>query len=100
MKNAAEIRDAASRFVRACAAERNLSSHTLRAYEADLEAFAEWCERQHISSLSDLDRTKLRRFVAGLADRRYARRTIARKTSAVRSLLRWAVVHDLIDVDP
>ncbi|MGH2747704.1 MAG: tyrosine recombinase XerC [Actinomycetota bacterium] len=83
-------------FLRSARAERDLSPHTLSAYRGDLDQFVEWCGRARATELADLDRRLLRRYVAYLSERRYARRTIARKTSAVRSLLKWAVARELI----
>ena len=87
-------------FLRAARAQRDLSPHTLAAYDADLEQFAEWARRGAITDVREIDRRLLRRYLAYLGERRYARRTIARKTSAIRSMLRWAVLHDLIALNP
>jgi integrase/recombinase XerC len=91
---------AASDFLRACGAERDLSPHTLDAYRRDLDQFTDWMGRRGVTDLERIDRTALRRYVAFLGERRYARRSIARKASAVRSLLAWAVTHDLIESNP
>lgn len=98
--SAGALTEVARRFLRACAVERNLSPHTIAAYRRDLEQFLEWARRSHVEGVGDLDRTLLRRYVAGLAERKYARRSIARKASAVRSLLKWALLHDVIAEDP
>lgn len=87
-------------YLRSLAAERDLSPLTCDAYRRDLEQFAQWLSRGGITELSRIDRRALRRYVSFLSERRYARRTIARKASAIRSLLRWAVKHDVIDLDP
>ena len=87
-------------FLRAAKAERDLSSHTLAAYEGDLGQFATWAERSGVTTIDQIDRSLIRRYVATLGERRYARRSIARKASALRSLLRWSVLHDLIESNP
>jgi integrase/recombinase XerC len=87
-------------WLRAAQAERDLSPNTVGAYRRDLAQFEEWLRRRGITSLRALDRRLLRRFIAWLAERRYARRSIARKASAVRSLLAWAVDRGLIDSSP
>jgi integrase/recombinase XerC len=87
-------------YLRSLAAERDLSPLTCDAYRRDLEQFSQWLSRGGITEVSDVDRRALRRYVSFLGERRYARRTIARKASAIRSLLRWAVKHDVIDLDP
>ena len=87
-------------WLRALQAERDLSAHTLRGYRADLDQFAKWAERGRIETLASVDHKTLRRYLAYLGQRNYARRSIARKMSAIRSLLRWAVQQGLIPVDP
>lgn len=94
------IAGAAAAFLHAAAAERDLSPHTIAAYRSDLAQFEEWAARSHVHDLAALDRTLLRRFVAFLGQRRYARRSIARKASAIRSLLDWAVRQGLLAASP
>ncbi len=87
-------------FLRGARAERDLSVHTLSAYASDLEQFTEWAGRNQVSDLDSIDRRLLRHFIAYLSQRGYARRSIARKRSALRSMLAWAVVRDLIPSNP
>jgi integrase/recombinase XerC len=97
---ATSLNEAIDRFLTAARAERDLSEHTLGAYSSDLEAFAEWSGRGGVSDLDAVERRHLRRYVSYLGSRGYARRSIARKASAVRSLLGWALDQDLIRTDP
>lgn len=87
-------------FLRSLAAERDLSPLTCEAYRGDLGQFTDWLARGGTTDIGGIDRRRLRRYVSFLSERRYARRSIARKASAVRSLLRWAVKHDVISHDP
>lgn len=93
MTTVAEVTGA---FLRACEAERDLSPHTLAAYGRDLEQFGKWLGRGGVQNLGGIDRVKLRRYVAFLDSRGLARRSIARKISAIRSMLDWAVTHGLV----
>jgi len=90
----------AAAFLRAAAAERDLSPNTLTAYRSDLEQFGEWAARSKITSIEKIDRTLIRRFVAFLGQRRLARRSIARKVTALRSMLVWAEGRGLITSNP
>ena len=87
-------------FVRAARAERDLSPHTLDAYARDLAQFTEWLARGHVTTLADVDRKLVRRWLASLVERRYARRSVARKASAIRAMLRWAAERDVIEASP
>jgi integrase/recombinase XerC len=97
---ATALEDANERFLRAAQAERDFSPHTLDAYGRDLAQFREWSARGSTTDLDAVDRRHLRRYVAYLGSREYARRTIARKASAVRALLKWAVDQGLIAANP
>jgi len=77
-----------------------LSEHTRRAYRADVGEFVEWAERGGCPDPSDADRRALRRYLAFLATRGLARRTIARKAAAVRGYLRHLRRHGALEVDP
>jgi len=67
------------------AAERGLSANTVAAYRRDLSQFFDFCDRYGCGSVDDVDRRVVRRFMAHLSTRGYARRSVARKASAVRA---------------
>jgi integrase/recombinase XerC len=77
-----------------------LSSATVRAYTSDLDAFTSWAERGGATGPADVDRVVLRRYLAYLATRRYAKATIARKAAAVRTYFNWCHRRRLIAGDP
>ena len=97
---AVTIDGVASAFVRSLGADRGLSGHTLAAYTSDLRQFSAWAARGGVHSVADIDRRLLRRYLGFLAERRYARRSVARKASALRSMLRWATLHGLLERNP
>ena len=63
------------------------SEHTRRAYEHDATEFVVWAERGGCPDPAALDRRTLRRYLAYLETRGFARRTVARKAAAVRALV-------------
>jgi site-specific recombinase XerD len=66
-----------------------LSEHTRRAYAHDVEEFVAWCERGGCAEPGDLDHRTLRRYLAYLQTRGFARPSIARKAAGVRAYLRY-----------
>ena len=78
----------------------SLAPRTLEAYERDLAAFVEWARRGGHEGPASVDRTLLRRYVAHLATRRYARRSIARKVSTLRRYFAWCARQGLAAGDP
>ncbi len=79
---------------------RRLSAHTVAAYRGDLAQFLAFCDRSGVASLADIDRRHVRRFLAHLDTRRYARRSIARKASAVRAFFADATRRGELPVNP
>jgi len=73
---------------------------TARAYRSDLEAFVAWADRGGIRDPDAVTRLVLRRYLAFLSTRRYARATVARRAAALRAYFTWAARRGLTDVDP
>jgi integrase/recombinase XerC len=66
------------------------SPHTRAAYERDVGEFVAWAERGGCpGGPAGLDHRTLRRFLAYLDTRGFARSTIARKAAALRAYLRF-----------
>ena len=78
----------------------SVSARTVDAYRADIAAFTEWCERANIDGPAAVERITLRRYLAFLNTRRYARRTVARKAAALRRYFRWLSRTGAITADP
>lgn len=80
--------------------ERRLSPHTVAAYRSDLAQFAAFCRELDIDDPARVSRRTVRRYLGRLAALDYARRTIARKASAVRSYFADLARRGIIDLDP
>ena len=78
----------------------SVSPATITAYRSDLHGFTVWCERAELDGPAQVTRTTLRRYVGSLATREYARRTIARKASAVRRYFGWLTRTGVLIGDP
>lgn len=69
----------------------SLSENTVVSYSSDIRSFAEWCERSQLTDPAEVKRATIRRYLAFLTTRQFARRTIARKTASIRRYCRWLV---------
>ena len=56
----------------------SVSSNTVAAYGRDLVGFVTWAERLELAGPDAVDRKVLRRYLAYLATRSYAKRSVAR----------------------
>jgi site-specific recombinase XerD len=74
--------------------------NTVAAYRRDVQGFAEWAARAAVDRPAGVDRLLLRRYVAHLTTRRYARRSIARKVSSLRRYFDWLRRSGRLGVDP
>lgn len=83
-----------------CASLTDVSEATVVAYRRDMTDLAAWLERGAISEPAAVTRLLLRRYLAYLRTRSYARATVARKVSAMRRYFAWAGRRGLISTDP
>jgi len=74
-------------YLQSLRTERRLSPNTSAAYSRDLAALSDFCERESVAGLSELDSYHIRRFAAESHRKGLAPRSIARRLSAVRSFL-------------
>lgn len=79
--------------------ERGLSPHTIAGYRRDLEKLAAFAERKGRKT-SSLSASELREFLRGLHREGLSLRSVARATSAVRGLYRFAAAEGLLRGDP
>ena len=73
-------------FLRFLLGERNVSPHTVRAYEADLRTFVAFAKKAGAVP-EQWDRAFLRRHLAGLGEKHPSRNTLLRKRSSLRAFL-------------
>jgi site-specific recombinase XerD len=76
-----------------------VSGHTRRAYAHDAREFVAWCERGGAPEPATLDHRTVRRYLAYLQTRGFARASILRKAAAVRAYLRYLRRHGVIERD-
>jgi integrase/recombinase XerC len=76
------------------------SEATRRAYLGDVAAFCEWAGRGGCTGPEEVERVQLRRYLAYLSTRGYARASIARKAAALRAYFGWCRRRGLLADDP
>jgi len=99
------VTDHLKAFLRHLALNRNVSPHTVRAYESDLLQFLD-----HVGAIGSvkprdvepeaLDRGAVRSFLAELHAAGLSRATSARKLAAIRTFLRYLRREELVEGDP
>jgi integrase/recombinase XerC len=101
-----DVRRLIHRFLEHLENERNLSPHTVRAYEGDLLRFLDFLARDFLARQpeevrpEEVDGLAVRSFLAALHTQGLERRSQARALSAVRSLLRFACRKGTLTANP
>ncbi len=75
------------KFCESLTVEKNSSEHTVRNYKNDLLSFALWCERMQIDP-NMVNYRDLRGYLAEMDGAQYARTTINRRLSSLRSFFK------------
>jgi site-specific recombinase XerD len=78
----------------------SVAPRTVEAYGGDLAGFVAWAEERGVHGPEGVDRLLLRRYVAHLAGASYARRSVARKASALRRYFAWCTRTGRLGSDP
>jgi site-specific recombinase XerD len=76
------------------------SPHTRAAYERDVRQFVEWAGRGGMTGPEAVDHAFLRRYLAFLTTRGFARRSIARKAASLRAYFGWLRRRGILAADP
>jgi tyrosine recombinase XerC len=79
--------------------ERRLSAHTAQAYRTDLASLGVFLRRAG-RSLFEADYRVLRRWLAHLGTRGYARTSVARKAAAIGTFYVWATRRGMVEANP
>lgn len=94
-----------SQFLEYLRYNRNVSPHTLRAYEADLAQFAahlaerQGCATEHVA-VRRFDSDGVRGFLSSLHDRGNSRASAARRLATLRTFARYLLREEQLDEDP
>jgi integrase/recombinase XerC len=89
-------------FLTALAHERGASPHTVRAYDRELHAFAEFLIAQHGAGLAikKIEHQQIRAYLSELYDRGLSKPSAAHALAAIRSWFRWLARHGYVEQNP
>lgn len=80
--------------------ERRYAALTIKHYCRDLAEFSEFCQRNHIALLSDVDIHQVRAFIAQLHRQGKGGRSLQRVLSSLRSLYNFLIREKALQVNP
>jgi tyrosine recombinase XerC len=89
-----------NKYIAYLEAERNVSAYTVRNYTNDLMEFFGFVRGKGISTLKDVNKLTLRSYLAHLMEKGFAKSSIARKLSAVRSFYRYLMREEMVSASP
>jgi integrase/recombinase XerC len=89
-----------ARYVKYLEAVQNASPYTVRNYGSEVAHALEFFQERGITRWSDVDRTALRSYLAMLSAEGYARSSIARRVSELRSFGTFLAREGLVDRSP
>jgi tyrosine recombinase XerC len=81
-------------------AEKNASKYTVRNYTNDLREFFDFAMEKKINSLKEVNKQTLRGYLAHLMEQGFAKSSIARKLSAIRSFYRYLLREEMVSSSP
>ena len=99
----APARGEVAEYLRHLAKERDVSPHTVSAYERDLGDFVGFLGGYYGTdgwTWEAVDRLAMRGFLAHLSRRGVGKRTMARTLSGVRSFYRWMHRNEMVEANP
>jgi integrase/recombinase XerC len=94
------MRQGIEAFIHYSAHNRRLSPHTCKAYQTDLEQFADFATEFGLENWDDLNTAAVRAFMAHCMQEGITPRSIHRKISSLRALVRFRRQQGLLKSDP
>ncbi|PLS16666.1 tyrosine recombinase XerC [Bacillus sp. M6-12] len=94
MKNSLQL------FVEYLQIEKNYSHYTIERYQRDIDEFFLFMNEQGISGLQSIEFQDARLFLTILHGRNLSKRTIARKTSCLRSFFKFLMREEIVPDNP
>jgi integrase/recombinase XerC len=87
-------------FIKYLKIEKNSSSHTIDNYLRDINHFMGFIKQQGISHFAAVSYATVRVYLTILYDKQYARKTVSRKISSLRSFYRYMLREEIVTDNP
>ncbi|MBM7603332.1 site-specific recombinase XerD [Metabacillus crassostreae] len=87
-------------FVEYLQIEKSYSQYTVVNYVTEIENFSSFMEEQALEHLEEITYNDTRLYLTELHKRKYSRKTISRKVSALRSFFKFLVREEMLDENP
>ncbi len=87
-------------FLQYLQAEHNASEHTVRHYSRDIRQFHQFMKQNGLKQYDEVTYLHVRSYLAELQVKEYARRSIARKLSALRSFYMFLLREQVVRSSP
>ena len=83
------MEEAFASFINYIESEKQYSKYTVANYQEDLKEFQKFLIREHITSLKEIEYTTIRNYFMYLYEKKYAKKTISRYISTLRSCFKY-----------
>lgn len=80
--------------------EKNYSIMTINSYKVDLDIFINFCKRENMTNIKKIDYKFIRLYLSFLYEKKYSKKTISRRISALRSLFKYLLREKVILKNP
>jgi len=97
---ATPMQDLLARYITYLLAERNASRYTVRNYQREIDEFAGFAGTQGVVAWDKVDVPLLRRWLVWLSTQGFARRSITRRVTELRSFYRFLVREGIVEANP
>lgn len=80
--------------------EKNYSIMTINSYKTDLDIFINFCKKENMTNIKEIDYKFIRLYLSFLYEKKYSKKTISRRISALRSLFKYLLREKVIIKNP
>ncbi|MEP7198345.1 MAG: site-specific tyrosine recombinase/integron integrase, partial [Chloroflexota bacterium] len=89
-----------SSYMNHLSAEKNASQYTLRNYRREITEFIEFLQKRQITTWDKVDKQVVRDYLSWLNEEEYAKASVARRLSELRSFCRYLIREKVLTTNP